>query len=318
MKREDRIAILDWADSTGADSPTKEKIKGILDDIDALDVLQSVDVDKALERTRKKIRRQGNGRLLWFSLAGAAISAAACTAVFLFLGIFGVTGTDPVYSELKVNPGMTGTFILPDSSVVVLNGGSVLSYNGSFNDKTREVTLDGEAYFDVAKDEKIPFIVHTPSSSSVKVYGTQFNVDAYGDDDCRVTLINGSIGFRYTGKYGQNNEVMVEPGQRLVYDRESDSVQMSDVSVKTDIAWKDGKIILDATPLPEILDILSKRYSVEFDVRDQRFLDYKYSGGTFTMFSLEKVLETLQYSSSFKWKYDDTAAPDQPPSTTIY
>ena len=299
MKREDRKAILDWAEDMGADGPVRKKIKGILDDIDALDVLNTVDVEKALERTKKKIGRRKYGRMLWIGLAGAAVSAAACTAVFLFLGILFPTVQDPLYSELKVNPGMTGTFVMPDSTVVVLNGGSTLTYSSGYGDRSREVTLCGEAYFDVAKDADAPFIVRTPSDSYVTVYGTQFNVDAYDSDGCRV-------------------DVMLEPGERLVYEKDSDLVSVAEVPVKSDIAWKDGKMILDATPLSEILDILSKRYSVEFEVQDQSCLDYRYSGGAFTIFSLEKVLETLQYSSSFKWRYDDAAAPDRPPVIIIY
>lgn len=318
MKKEDRQSVLEWADRSGADSLTKEKIRSIVDDIDALDVLGAVDVDAALSKTRKKIRRQKTGRVFLAGIAGAAVSAAACAAIFLVPGLFSPSGNEPLYTELKVNPGMTGSFVMPDSTVVVLNGGSTLSYGSSYGRENREVSLSGEAYFDVAKDADSPFIVRTPSDSYVTVYGTQFNVDAYSEEDCRVTLINGSVGFRYKGKYGQNNEVMMEPGQRLVYEKAGDDVYVTDVSVKADIVWKDGRMILDSTPLSEILDILSKRYSVRFDVRNPDCFSYKYSGGTFTMFSLEKVLETLQYSSSFEWKYDDTASRDSVPVIIIY
>ena len=258
MKREDRIAILDWADSTGADSPTKEKIKGILDDIDALDVLQSVDVDKALERTRKKIRRQGNGRLVWFSLAGAAISAAACTAVFLFLGIFGGTGTGPVYSELKVNPGMTGTFILPDSSVVVLNGGSVLSYNGSFNDKTREVTLDGEAYFDVARNEELPFTVKT-CKMDVTALGTKFNVKAYEEEgEITATLIEGSI----RTDIGEKSEVL-KPNQYLILDKETGkTTKITADNPDHLVPWRNNEILFAGENLAEIASVLERMYNL--------------------------------------------------------
>ena len=318
MKREDRRAILDWVDDTGADAPVRKKIKGILDDIDAMDVLDTVDVEKALERTRRKIGIRKYGRILWTGLAGAAVSAAACTALFLFSGIFSPEVQVPLYSELKVNPGMTGTFVMPDSTVVVLNGGSTLTYSSAYGDRSREVSLCGEAYFDVAEDSDSPFIVRTPSGSYVTVYGTQFNVDAYDDADCKVTLINGKVGFKYAGRYGKINEVVLSPGERLIYERNGDFIQVKEVPVKSDIAWKDGKIILEGTPLSDILDILSKRYAVRFDVKDPAYLDYRYSGGTFTIFSLEKVLETLQYSSSFEWKYDDQASSDSALVVTIY
>lgn len=318
MKKTDRNAILEWAEKTGADEQTQARIKAALDDMDALDVINSVNVEQALHRTERRIRNQKRTLVLRFGLLGAAVSAAACMAVFLFLQILHPSVREPLYSELKVNPGMTGTFVMPDSTVVVLNGGSSLSYSSSYDRKSREVTLAGEAYFDVVKDADVPFIVNTPSNSSVRVYGTQFNVDAYGPEECRVSLVNGSVGFRYTGQYGQTNEVMMEPGQRLVYDTDSGCVEVQNVSVKSDIAWKDGKMILDGTPLSDILDILSKRYSVAFDVQDEDYLKYTYSGGAFKVYPLEKVLETLQYTSSIRWKYDDNAASDRKQTIIIY
>lgn len=318
MKKEDRQSILDWVDRTGADGQTRDKIKGILDDVDALDVLGAVDVENALKQTRKKIkdRNEKSRKVLW-GLAGAVV-AAACSAIFFFVGVSVHDIREPLYSELKVNPGMTGTFVMPDSTVVVLNGGSKLTYTSGYGGRSREVSLVGEAYFDVTCNHASPFVVHTPSDACVTVYGTRFNVDAYSGNDCKVTLVEGSVGFGYAGKSGRIHEVMIEPGQRLVYGKDNDYVRISDVSVKADIAWKDGKIILDGTPLPEILDELSKRYSVKFDVRNDSYLDYTYSGGAFTIFSLEKVLETLQYTSSFDWKYDDTTDADRAPVIIIY
>ena len=283
MKKTDRNAILEWAEKTGADEQTQARIKAVLDDMDALDVINSVNVEQALHRTERRIRNQKRSTVLKFGLLGAAVSAAACMAVFLFLQILHPSVREPLYSELKVNPGMTGTFVMPDSTVVVLNGGSSLSYSSSYDRKSREVTLVGEAYFDVVKDADVPFIVNTPSNSSVRVYGTQFNVDAYGSEECRVSC-----------------------------------VEVQNVSVKSDIAWKDGKMILDGTPLSDILDILSKRYSVAFDVQDEDYLKYTYSGGAFKVYPLEKVLETLQYTSSIRWKYDDNAASDRKQTIIIY
>lgn len=317
MNEKERQTILKWAEDSGTDEKTMKQIRGVLDDADALEIMGSVNVEKALAETKGKIRKSRMRNV--FRRGAAAISTIAACAAVAAVCIYSMSGNraGAIYAEYCVNPGMTGTIILPDSTVVVLNGGSKLSYSKDFNHKTRDVRLCGEAYFDVTKDTKSPFIVRTGDNSSIMVYGTQFNVDAYDGDSCVATLINGSIGFHYTGKYGQSKELRINPGQKLSYSKDSDSVRVCETSGESEIAWKDGRMLLASTPLSEILHILSKRYGVKFDVRDRKCLEYRFSGGYFTMNSLERTLETLRWSSSFDWEYDESVPEGETPRIII-
>ena len=317
MNEKERQTILKWAGDTGADEGTMASIREVLDDADALEIMGSVNVENALAETRRKIRRN-RAKAVVRRCAAAVSAIAACVAVAAVC-IYSLNGNSAgaIYAEYCVNPGMTGAIILPDSTVVVLNGGSKLSYSKDFNRGTRDVRLCGEAYFDVTKDTKSPFIVHTGGNSSIMVYGTQFNVDAYDGESCVATLINGSIGFHYTGKYGQSKELRINPGQKLSYSKDSDSVRVCETSGESEIAWKDGRMLLASTPFSDILHILSKRYGVKFDVRDRKCLEYRFSGGYFTMNSLERTLETLRWSSSFEWEYDESVPEGETPRIII-
>lgn len=318
MKENERRTILKWAADNGADEETMGNVRRVLDDADALEIMESADVEKALEKTKGKIRRDKAWGVAKRCAAAVSTIAACIAAAAVCLHVLYGTSDGPIYAEYSVNPGMTGTLQLPDSTVVVLNGGSKLSYSKDFNHGTRDVRLCGEAYFDVTKNMKSPFVVHTGDNSSIMVYGTQFNVDAYDGNSCVATLINGSIGFHYTGKYGQSKELRINPGQKLSYSKDSDSVRVCETSGESEIAWKDGRMLLASTPFSDILHILSKRYGVKFDVRDRKCLEYRFSGGYFTMNSLERTLETLRWSSSFDWEYDESVEEGEMPRIIIF
>ena len=318
MKENERRTILKWAADNGADEETMGNVRRVLDDADALEIMESADVEKALEKTKGKIRRDKAWGVAKRCAAAVSTIAACIAAAAVCLHVLHGNSDGPIYAEYSVNPGMTGTLQLPDSTVVVLNGGSKLSYSKDFNHGTRDVRLCGEAYFDVTKNMKSPFVVHTGDNSSIMVYGTQFNVDAYDGNSCVATLINGSIGFHYTGKYGQSKELRINPGQKLSYSKDSDSVRVCETSGESEIAWRDGRMLLASTPFSDILHILSKRYGVKFDVRDRKCLEYRFSGGYFTMNSLERTLETLRWSSSFDWEYDESVEEGEMPKIIIF
>lgn len=318
MKENEKRTILKWAADNGADKETIGNVRRVLDDADALEIMESADVEKALEKTKGKIRRDKAWGVAKRCAAAVSTIAACIAAAAVCLHVLHGNSDGPIYAEYSVNPGMTGTLQLPDSTVVVLNGGSKLSYSKDFNHGTRDVRLCGEAYFDVTKNMKSPFVVHTGDNSSIMVYGTQFNVDAYDGNSCVATLINGSIGFHYTGKYGQSKELRINPGQKLSYSKDSDSVRVCETSGESEIAWKDGRMLLASTPFSDILHILSKRYGVTFDVRDRKCLEYRFSGGYFTLNSLERTLETLRWSSSFDWEYDESVEEGEMPKIIIF
>lgn len=172
-----------------------------------------------------------------------------------------------------MTPGMIGSTILPDGTKVWLNSSSYLKYPNTFSGNTREVTLDGEAYFEVIGNAKKPFIVHS-GNSSVNVLGTKFNMDAYDSNGfIATTLIEGSVEFSYKTENDISHTIKIEPNEQVHYNKKTMQPEVREAYVPKDIAWKNGQIILKETTLSEILWILSKRFNVEFIIKIPLFIN---------------------------------------------
>ncbi|WP_289005242.1 FecR family protein [uncultured Parabacteroides sp.] len=207
--------------------------------------------------------------------------------------------------EIKTNPGMTTTVNLPDGSIVYLNSESSLTYPSFFSEGKRSVQLKGEAFFEIQKDPEHGFIVSTPNHTQIEVLGTSFNVEAFEKDSfISTTLVEGKVRFAYQKNHYPTTIVM-KPGQKLVYNTISSQVKLLKTNGETETAWKDGKIVFQATPLPEALRMLEKRFNVDFILSNNRLHNEAFNG-TFTNQRLERILEIFKISSNIKWRYLDT------------
>lgn len=203
--------------------------------------------------------------------------------------------------EVRTNPGMTTSVELPDGTEVVLNSSSSLRYPSRFADDKREVKLVGEAFFSVAKDEK-KFIVGTLNNSEIAVHGTEFNVEAYkGSRTVQTTLVSGKVSFSYVNN-GRRNNVMMIPGQKVIYDIVREKVVVKEVNVDVETCWKDGRLIFRNTPFEDILKSLSKRYNVEFILKKASLKQNSFTA-TFTKQRLERILEHFRISSNIHFKF---------------
>lgn len=208
--------------------------------------------------------------------------------------------------EVKTNPGMTTSLTLPDGTLVFLNSESTLSYPSRFDSDTRQVTLQGEAYFEVTPNPEKKFIVSTSHQSQIEVLGTHFNVEAYGKEDrIAATLVEGKIGFIYPAGDNIYRKVLMKAGEKLLYDSKDSKVQLYETSGESETAWKEGKIIFRNTPLEEGLRMLEKRYNVAFIIKNNRLKEYSFTG-TFANQRLERILEYFRLSSHVRWRYLDS------------
>ena len=177
--------------------------------------------------------------------------------------------------------------MLPDGTLVHLNYNTHVVYPEQFTGETRDVVLDGEAYFMVARDRRHPFVVHTPQGD-VKEYGTEFNVNTRINSGTEVVLVEGSISVTPTG----SKEQMLRPGQKARM--ANGDCTMEEVDTEPYVAWNTGTFIFDDCTLGQLMGVLSRWYGcrVEFDsdaTREMRFtgeLD-KYS-------SIEPILKAIQ------------------------
>lgn len=205
--------------------------------------------------------------------------------------------------ELYTNKGVKAKLVLPDSSIVLLNSDTRISYPESFDTKLRVVKLSGEAYFDVRKDSLRPMIVHTEKGFSIKVLGTKFNVKAYNNDEkSETTLYDGKIDLiRENGKHPISTKISL-----------NQTAIISDVKISKvmrqfpndDKAWTEGKIIFDETPLKEVVKVLERWHGYSFSIKDKSILDYKITA-TFNSESIVQIMDLIQLSSLIKYTVKD-------------
>ena len=209
---------------------------------------------------------------------------------------------DATMVTVSTTAGMTSSFRLPDSTLVFLNSNSKLVFPSRFTSDSRNVSLQGEAYFEVTKDADRCFVLSTLDDTKVQVLGTKFNVEAYeGAKEISTTLLEGRVNFLYRLEDGTQC-VSLKPQEKVIFNTDSRSSRVVKTTCLSELAWKDGKIILDNTSLEETLRILEKRFKVEFIVRNREYLDYRFTG-TFVTQRLEQILMNFKISSDIKWRF---------------
>ena len=189
---------------------------------------------------------------------------------------------------------------LPDGSKITLNAGSELTYPKAFNDSIREVTLTGEAFFDIKRNIHKPFIVHA-NSLKIRVLGTSFNVKSYNKDKkVETTLVTGKVELIKD----KETPIILAPSQKAVFHKKKNTVEIEEVNTSDIIAWKKGKLIFDKTPLQEVVVDLERKYNVNININSQKLLNYEYTG-TFDNLSIDEVLKLLTISSPIEYTIEN-------------
>lgn len=188
--------------------------------------------------------------------------------------------------------GGTYKIILPDSTKVWLNAGSVLTFPVRFSKAQRKVTLEGEAFFDVKRDVSRPFVVST-AGENIEVLGTTFNVSAYADNSPVTTLVTGKVVL----SRGGDRQSLLPHEQGVWLDGE---YVISTVDVHQFTSWKDGWFVFHDVPLREIMVQLSRWYDVEVDL--ESLPDVNYYGEFSRALPLSKVLEMMEANGNLKWQ----------------
>ena len=171
------------------------------------------------------------------------------------------------YTEITSPNGQISKCTLIDGTEVWLNSGSTIKYNTLFNKGTRDIALDGEAYFKVAKNKLKPFIVKA-KNLKVKVHGTSFNVAAYKNSNIVETILEeGSVEIFFNEKSKQS--IFIESGERAIYDLQNNHVNIEQVETSLHTAWRDGKFLFKDADLLTILKELERIYDVKIELENE-------------------------------------------------
>ena len=193
--------------------------------------------------------------------------------------------------EISTAYGEQKRLVLPDSSEVWLNAGSTITYLETFTKENRVVTLDGEAYFSVRKDDAKPFIVET-SQLSVKVLGTKFNVKAYASGKVEVSTQS-------------RPPQTLKPNERLTYDKSTSDIEISTVDTVDTNSWVKGKIIFTNATAEEIFRTLERRYDTVIDHSADFSAPRRYTVKFLKDENLDEMLNILEDIIGFSYRQSE-------------
>lgn len=238
----------------------------------------------------------------WYSVAAAVLLIPLLIAASLWFSIQSnennIVAVNPVSTTMIAPLGSRISFTLPDGTKGWLNSGSSLEYQIPFS-TNRKVSIKGEAWFHVTKDEAHPFEV-LAGKSKVKVLGTKFNMNAYPEENfVEVVLEEGKVDFSAPGI---EDAIEMKPDERLVYTSDSINIGIAD-SYKYS-AWKEGKLVFKGDPMSEVARRIERWYNVDVELVDKQLEKYVIRG-TFQDDSLEDVFKYLSMTSPVKYRIMD-------------
>jgi transmembrane sensor len=257
----------------------------------------------------------------WF-ISGAA--ACLILVFWIVLSNYNKTGKPPAtiaQNLVSTKNGSKSKLQLPDGTEVWLNSGSKISYGNDFTGNTRQVTLKGEAFFEVVKDASRPFIIHT-DAIDIKVLGTAFNVRSYPDEKVTETaLIRGSV--EITLHTNPDKKIILKPKEKLIVKNDSTSVNkgkaekdnkqiplltLTEVhtvnkgkdSAAMETLWTKNKLVFDGETLQQVALKIERWYGVKVTVQSDRLKQVEYNG-VFEDENLAEVLYALQLTGNFNY-----------------
>ena len=268
--------------------------------LDNLEKQQSINTDAAWQNLNNRIRKTNRKKYVMTFIRNIAAVLLPLLILHQFV-ISPYLNTAEKYEMITLHsvPGIVTKVVLPDGSEVWLNSQSEISYPEKFTENERVVYLVGEAYFKVMSDPKNRFNVITPDSSTVSAFGTEFNVNAYAqNDNYTVTLSKGNVEVSVNDLL-QKASLLAGQKASININEKSLSVSKADTYVET--AWKDGKMVFRRENIASIAEKLSKKFGVNINIVGKEPSDYQFTA-TFTDESLEDILKLLKMSTSIDYK----------------
>ncbi len=287
---EEERAILDWVEASEENWQSFQNERLLYDTM-----LFATGIEEEPITQRRTIRIRP---LLKWSLRIAAIFIVLLSS-FHLLNEY-VIETNINLQQVIVPAGQRVHIILADGTSVWLNAKSTLEYNADFGKKKRVVNLDGEAYFEVTKNEKIPFLVNT-EDNVIKVLGTSFNVSAYkGKKIFNTSLIEGSVEVYKNG----SNKPLVQLSKNE-YLNITDGTPVKGSVQSTDfLRWREGLYCFDDMSFRQILDKLELYYDINIIVETPKVLNYSCTGKFKEQDGIDHILRVIQKDHKFDYIID--------------
>lgn len=200
-------------------------------------------------------------------------------------------------ATLVVPPGKDYTIKLSDGSSIQLNAGTKLQFPFSFNGKTREITLNGEAYLDVAPDATKPFIVHLPHSTVI-VLGTEFNVNTYDSGQINVALVKGAVKLHTT-----QDSILLHPGF-AVRAQEGVAPHETPFDAEEVLSWRQGIYIFNNATIMDMSKVITRWFGINVVIDNPASAKHRFKGFIDRKQSIRPFLDGLKFTGQFDYYFD--------------
>lgn len=252
----------------------------------------------------KQIGRE-RSRVMWTRIAAVLAFPIALALGWLLFTDNSQPEIVPQFCEVVAPKGHISRCVLPDGSEVWINTNSSIKYDANgFNTRQRNVEINGEAFFNVTKNQALPFEVKNQLARIV-VTGTQFNVKAYAESKIFETVLEeGGINL-HVGSEEHGQVVEVAPGEKVVFDASERELNVSKVDVELYSSWRDGQIIFKDATLNDLIRELERIYEIKFHLEDEALGEFRFRG----MFSYNNnvidALEKIKKTSGFDYHIEN-------------
>ena len=270
------------------------------------------DKDKAFENFRNRVESQKE--IQSTSRRGFSLSAlwryAAVVAIIIAVGCIsywqGEVNVKDTFADISVEAplGSKTKLYLPDGTLVWLNAGSRMTYSQGFGVDNRKVELEGEGYFEVKRNEKIPFFVKT-KDLQLQVLGTKFNFRDYPEDhEVVVSLLEGKVGLNNLLR--EEKEAVLSPDERAVLNKANGLLTVESVTASNASQWTDGYLFFDEELLPDIAKELERSYNVKIHIANDSLKTLRFYGNFVRREqNIQEVLEALASTEKMQYKIEE-------------
>lgn len=270
------------------------------------------DKDKAFENFRNRVESQKE--IQSTSRRGFSLSAlwryAAVVAIIIAVGCIsywqGEVNVKDTFADISVEAplGSKTKLYLPDGTLVWLNAGSRMTYSQGFGVDNRKVELEEEGYFEVKRNEKIPFFVKT-KDLQLQVLGTKFNFRDYPEDhELVVSLLEGKVGLNNLLR--EEKEAVLSPDERAVLNKANGLLTVESVTASNASQWTDGYLFFDEELLPDIAKELERSYNVKIHIANDSLKTFRFYGNFVRREqNIQEVLEALASTEKMQYKIEE-------------
>ena len=262
------------------------------------------DKDKAFEIFKERLERdRGRGRFFkWYYIAGIVV----IFMISVFSYWLGEVNLKKNFEQMVVEAplGSRTKLYLPDGTLVWLNAGSRMTYSQGFGVDNRKVELEGEGYFEVKRNEKVPFFVKT-KDLQLQVLGTKFNFRDYPEDhEVVVSLLEGKV--ELSNLLKKEKEAILAPDERAMLNKANGLLKVESVTASNASQWTDGYLFFDEELLPDIAKKLERSYNVKIHIANDSLKTFRFYGNFVRREqSIQEVLEALASTEKMQYKIEE-------------